>query len=153
MTQVENMIAKQMISVNGVDYRLRRDVSDPTSAFDHNRVVWQNTGCEALSDGVYYCWIVGVVPPENGSLEKPTQVIYIGFHNRKISIDPRTLTIHDLNRMNIYVADYSSFIQKFVTNYLASDSSESEDPQEQRDLVSPFPVVEVENESSIPTSK
>lgn len=137
MTQVEGRKPKQLINIDGIDYRLRRDAADPTSAFDHNRVFWINAGCTPVAANVNFCWILGIVTPTPNSLETPVSVVYAGFHPNKITMNPQSLTQQDLDRMHVYVGDARDFANKFARNFL----SMGEPAMDTREPISPYPSV------------
>lgn len=137
VTQINGAKIHQSISVAGVDWRLRKDATDASaSPFPHDRVIWQSAGCERISDQlpVFYCWIRGVIEPR-GALEKPVQVMYIGFHQNKITVLPNTIQQDDLDRMHVYIADDIGFAGAFVMKFLG----QAEPPQQEREPISPMP--------------
>lgn len=124
VTQFNGMSPKSSIYVNGIDWKLRRDATDSTTAFPHQRVNWMNAGCEPMGEGtVHYCWIMGVIAPTPGTLEKAISVMYIGFHPQKIVIAPNTVSQFDLNRMHIYTSDGSGFAFEFVNKFLGVEEN------------------------------
>lgn len=140
ITQVTGLQPKKQISIEGITYELRKNATDPSATFNHQRVSWINTGCEPLKSNpnIYFCWIMGVIPPNPGSLEKTTNVLYIGFHNQRISMTPTSLKHDDIERMHIYVSEYSDYIGKFVDKFLGNDLE-----REDRETISPWPHAEV----------
>lgn len=138
VTQFNGMQLKQHLRVAGQDWKLRRDATDATSSFPHSRVSWTNAGCDPIANTngqVYHCWIAGVIAPTPGTLERPVQVMYIGFHTQMIQVLPNTLTQADLDRMHVYISDGVMFAQDFVNSFLGLE----EPVATAREAVSPFP--------------
>lgn len=137
VTQFNGMKPKSSISVGGVEWALRRDATDSTTAFPHQKVSWLNAGCEPMADGrVHYCWIMGVIPPTPGTIERPVNVMYVGFHQFKITIAPNSISQSDLDRMHVYVSDNSDFAGEFVNKFLGLEPAQ---PVESRESISPWP--------------
>lgn len=124
----------QTIVMGGSVWKLRRDATDATAVFPHIRVGWLESGCEFIADDHdYFVWIRGVIEPKEGSIEKPLNVMYVGFHPEKISVKPNTIYETDINRMHIYVNDASGFALEFCNNFLGTDKPET------REGVKPYP--------------
>lgn len=139
VTQFNGMKPKQNINIGGVNWSLRRDATDSTAMFPHQKVSWLNAGCEPLGDGrFHYCWIMGVIPPTPGTIERPVNVMYIGFHQQRIMIAPHSVSQSDLDRMHVYVSDSSNFVGDFVGHFLGL---EPEQPATQRESISPWPTM------------
>ncbi len=138
ITQVDGLRPKERIEVSGVTYRLRKDATDPTASFNHQRVIWLNTGCEMInqSPSIHFCWIMGVVPPQPNTLEVPTSVLYCGFHKNKITMNPQSLTERDLECMHIYTCDARSFAFEFSQQFLSQGAV----TPPQRESITPYPV-------------
>lgn len=137
VTQFNGMTPKPLIQVGGLDWRLRRDATDSSTSFPHQRVSWVNAGCEPFGqDGIHYCWIMGVIPPNPGTLEKPINVMYIGFHSQKIAVIPNMITQADLDRMHVYICDASPFALSFVNTFLGFE----EVKPVSREAISPWPT-------------
>ena len=140
MTQIDEFTPPQTIIAQGIEWRIRKDATDPTANFDHSRVDWLNTGCEKKGVGIYACWILGLVPPDMGTIEKPLAVMYIGFTPERINMLRNTLTINDLNCMNIYSSDASTLISDFVDSYLHIDKPSSS--IDNKVSITPYPALE-----------
>lgn len=137
VTQFNGMKPKNSINMGGVEWTLRRDATDSTTVFPHQKVSWLNAGCEPMVDGrVHYCWIIGVIPPTPGTIERPVNVMYVGFHQFKITIAPNSISQADLDRMHVYVSDSADFAGDFVNKFLGL---EPEQPVAQRESISPWP--------------
>lgn len=137
VTQVNGLRPKEAIVMPGIEWRLRRDASDATTSFPHNRVVWINTGSDKLEGlSAHYCWILGVIPPAQGTLERPVSVMYVGFHQAKLAINPNTINQADLDRMHVYTADGSAFAHEFVGAFLGAQQPATAG----RETISPWPV-------------
>lgn len=154
VTQVTGLVPPSEVHLHGVTYKLKKDASDSSTTFAHHKVNWLNTGCEQLPEprhNAYFCWIYGIIPPTVGSLEKPLNVMYLGFHTKKIQIMPNTITQADIDRMHIYVADSTAFAMEFAENFLGIKPS----VVEERELISAWPNEVIEHgstESGTPTS-
>lgn len=145
VTQFNGMVPKTNLQVSGLDWRLRRDATDSSTTFPHQRVHWVNAGCEPFGlDGIHYCWIMGIIPPNPGTIEKPINVMYIGFHSQKITVTPNMVTEADLDRMHIYVCDASPFALAFVNEFLGYQ----EVKPTAREAIRPWPST-----GSIPTQE
>ena len=139
VTQFNGMRPRHNITIGGVTWNLRRDATDASMVFPHQKVSWLNAGCEPLGDGqVHYCWIMGVIAPTPGTLERPVNVMYIGFHHQRIMIAPHAVTAADLDRMHVYVSDGSNFVGEFVGKFLGI---EPEKPATERESISPWPTM------------
>lgn len=137
VTQFNGMRPRQNISIGGVLWSLRRDATDSSMVFPHQKVNWLNAGCEPLGDGqINYCWIMGVIAPMPGTIERPVNVMYVGFHNQRILIAPNSVSQSDLDRMHVYVSDSSNFVGEFVSKFLGI---EPEVPVTERESISPWP--------------
>lgn len=137
VTQVNGMKPKNSINMGGVDWTLRRDATDSTTMFPHQKVSWLNAGCEPMMDGrIHYCWIMGVIPPTPGTIERPVNVMYVGFHQFKITIAPNSVSQSDLDRMHVYVSDGTDFAGDFINKFLGM---QPEQPVEAREAISPWP--------------
>lgn len=138
VTQFNGMRPRQNIEIGGVNWSLRRDATDSSMMFPHQKVNWLNAGCEPLGDGqIHYCWIMGVIAPNPGTIERPVNVMYIGFHPQRIMIAPNSVTVSDLDRMHVYVSDSSNFVGEFVGKFLGT---EPEKPATARESISPWPT-------------
>ena len=80
---------------------------------------------------------MGVIAPTPGTIERPVNVMYIGFHPQKIIISPNSITQSDLDRMHVYVSDSAGFVSEFVGKFLGI---ESDQPATERERISPWPV-------------
>lgn len=136
VTQFNGMKPRNSIVMGGVEWSLRRDATDSTTMFPHQKVAWLNAGCEPMADGrVHYCWIMGVIPPTPGTIERPINVMYVGFHQFKINIAPNAIAQTDLDRMHVYVSDSSNFAGEFVEKFLGAQP----EPVTTREHISPWP--------------
>jgi len=136
VTQFSGMNPKALINIGGLDWKLRKDATDSSMSFPHNRVNWINAGCESLGENkAYFCWIMGIIPPNQGTLEKPISVMYVGFHPQRIAITPNMVTQIDLDRMHVYVSDASGFALNFANVFLGLD----EVKPVTREAISPWP--------------
>lgn len=138
VTQFNGMRPRQNIMIGGVNWSLRRDATDSSMVFPHNKVNWLNAGCEPLDGQIHYCWIMGVIAPTHGTIERPVNVMYIGFHQQRILIAPNSVTQSDLDRMHVYVSDSSNFVGEFVGKFLGI---EPEKPTTERDSITPWPTM------------
>lgn len=118
MTQIQGRQAPKNITVNGVSYTLKKDATDSTIAFPWSRLTFLNAGCDQISDKAFCCWIMGVIPPTAGSLEKPVSVFSIAFREDRILMAPQMLTPDDMSRMHYYTAEAGNFAHEFVQKFL-----------------------------------
>lgn len=137
VTQIQGQRAKELITVNGIPYRLKKDATDPTGYFPYEKMSWINAGCDKIAENAYCCWIAGVVPPAMGSLEKPVSVFALGFNSCAVPMSPAMLSREDMERMHFYTADYSDTARSFVEQFLGMQSSSPSQPN--REIMSPFP--------------
>lgn len=125
VSQVREVEAKQVIRIGNDEWRLKRDASDPSTNFAHERVNWVEQGCHKVFNHPFYaCWIKGVILPAPGSLEKSQYVMYVGFHTQQINMSPAFLTVDDLKCMHIYGRSEPHFPEEFVNSFLGLDPSE-----------------------------
>ena len=61
-----------------------------------------NAGCDKVTNNVYCCWILGIIPPTMGTLEKPVSVFTLGFNSAFIPMSPQTIGQQDMMRMHYY---------------------------------------------------
>lgn len=119
VTQINGKRAKQQIVVNGVTWTLKKDATDPSTIFPFEKISWLNAGCDPIEgSNIYCCWIIGVIPPTPGSLEKPVSVFTLGFNSVYIPMSPAYLTKQDMQRMHYYTSDYGDFTKSFINNFL-----------------------------------
>lgn len=144
VTQFNGMRPRHNIMIGGVNWSLRRDATDSSMMFPHNKVNWLNAGCEPLDGNIHYCWIMGVIAPTHGTIERPVNVMYIGFHSQRILMSPNGVTQSDLDRMHVYVSDSSNFVGEFIGKFLGI---EPEQPAVERESISPWPTMP-ENKST-----
>lgn len=72
----------------------------------------------------------------NLNIERPVNVMYVGFHQFKITIAPNSISQSDLDRMHVYVSDNSDFAGEFVSKFLGLEPAQ---PVESRESISPWP--------------
>lgn len=119
VTQINGKHAKSVIRVMGIDWHLKKDATDPSTIFPFEKMIWMNAGCDQVRDSnIYCCWIMGVIPPTPGSLERPVSVFTLGFNQCQIPMSPASLTKQDMQRMHYYTSDYGDFTKKFIDNFL-----------------------------------
>lgn len=117
------------ITVGGSIWKLRRDATDASMEFPHKRVNWLDSGCEYIADDHdHFVWIRGVIPAREGTIEKPLNVMYVGFHPEKISVMPNTIFVSDVERMHVYVNDSSGFAVEFCNQFLGVEKPEVREP-------------------------
>jgi hypothetical protein len=134
VTQIQAKQAPKQISVNGIDYRLRKDALSADPAFPYEKMNWLYAGCD-MAAGVYCCWIVGIIPPAPGTLERPVSVFALGFSPRQMLMSPTSLSATDMQRMHYYVADTGNLVQKFVSKFLGMEPATDNEPAG----ISPYP--------------
>lgn len=140
VTQLNGRKAKEHIIINGIDWHLKKDATDPSTIFPFERMSWLNAGCNQVSNNVYCCWILGVIPPNYGTLEKPVSVFTLGFNSTYVPMTPSALTKNDMMRMHFYTSDYTDFAKEFLTKFL--DIQSSEDKPLDRPEMTPFPEIQ-----------
>ena len=134
VTQIQAKQAPGLISVNGIDYKLRKDALSADPAFPYEKMHWLYAGCD-MAAGVYCCWIVGIIPPAPGTLERPVSVFALGFSPRQMLMSPTSLSATDMQRMHYYVADTGNLVQKFVSKFLGMEPATENEPAG----ISPYP--------------
>ncbi|QGH71285.1 hypothetical protein vBYenM636_32 [Yersinia phage vB_YenM_636] len=129
--------AKEHIKVAGREWRLRRDAFDPTTSFPHERVThFLDVGCSEVGAGIYSVWVVGLITPTQGTLERPVQVMYLGFANRVMAPSRE-----DLGKMHVYTCDSSTFAADFVSEFL----SDGDDAVTEKPVIMPYPENAAQN--------
>jgi hypothetical protein len=120
ITQFQGFQPKLELNVQGQVWRLRRDAADASTKFDFQGVLWQDAGNVPLNDKVQFIYLIGCIPPMPNSLERPSQVMAIGFlpGNHPVQVTPLTVSQADLSRCMVYTADSSMFAQTFAVSYL-----------------------------------
>lgn len=125
VSQIKEVDTKQVITIGGDEWRLKRDASDSSSNFAHERVNWIEQGCHGVFNQPFYaCWIKGVILPAPNSLEKSLYVMYVGFHSKQINMSPASLTVDDLKCMHIYGRSEPRFPEEFVNSFLGVEMIE-----------------------------
>lgn len=128
---------KKTINVNGRIYELRKDATDPTQSFPYQLMTPLNAGCTQIQQGSYCCWIRGIIPPRQGTIEKPMEVIALGFTPVEV---PSSGLMHPnvLQSMHYYVANDENFMRDFAMAFLGFGGV-----QQNQDVapvaISPFP--------------
>lgn len=108
---------QRTLTVHGRTYELRKDATDPTQQFPYGLIVPLNQGCTKLGDGQYCCWIRGVIPPRQGTIERPMEVVALGFTSFEVPSAAMSLQ-STLERMHYYVANDESFMADFAQQFL-----------------------------------
>lgn len=120
---MQNTVQKTL-TVHGRTYELRKDATDPTQTFPYSLMVPLNQGCTKLSEGRYCCWIRGVVPPRQGTIESPVEVVALGFSS--FDVPPAAMSLPStLERMHYYVARDDDFMASFAEQFLGIQSAAS----------------------------
>ncbi|MGL4517994.1 MAG: hypothetical protein ACRCUH_15045 [Shewanella sp.] len=123
VSQIREVETKPVIKIGNDEWRLKRDASDPSTTFAHDRVNWIEQGCDKVFNQPFYaCWIKGIILPSPGSLEKTQQVMYVGFHSKQIDMSPAFLTINDLKCMHVYTRSEPNFPSLFINSFLGIDA-------------------------------
>lgn len=143
VTQINGQKAKQTIMVNGVEWHLKKDATDPSTVFPYQRMQWINAGCDKVTNNVYCCWVLGIIPPTMGTLEKPVSVFTLGFNSAFIPMSPQTIGQQDMMRMHYYTSEYGDFARQFVTKFL---SAEQVKEITERPSMMPFPPPQIEEQ-------
>lgn len=113
---MQNQVQRKL-TVHGRTYELRKDATDPTQQFPYGLIVPLNQGCTKLGDGQYCCWIRGVIPPRQGTIERPMEVVALGFTSFEVPSAAMSLQ-STLERMHYYVANDESFMADFAQQFL-----------------------------------
>lgn len=125
VSQIREVETKQVIKIGNDEWRLKRDASDPSTTFAHDRVNWIEQGCDKVFNQPFYaCWIRGIILPSPGSLEKSQHVMYVGFHSNKIDMPPAYLTVNDLKCMHVYTKSEVNFPSLFINSFLGIEAVE-----------------------------
>lgn len=136
VSQIREVETKPVIRIGGNEWKLKRDASDSTSLFPHERVNWIEAGCHKVFNQPFYaCWIRGVILPAPNSLEQSQYVMYVGFHSKQISMSPAHLTVDDLKCMHIYSRAEPHFSEEFVNSFLGIEAADDVE----RETISPQP--------------
>lgn len=126
-------LVKKEIQLYGRTYELRKDATDPTQSFPMELVTVLNAGCTKVQDNGYCCWIRGVIPPREGTIEVPMEVVALGFS--PVEINPKFYTLNVLRGMHFYVANDNTFMSDFAGKFLDLQTAGTNDV-----ALSPFPV-------------
>lgn len=124
--------------VNGVTYALRKNAEDGSVVFDHPRVMPAMRSKVQVSKDLWAYYVTGTLAPHPGTLEKPMDVVYIGFHN--LDFDPMLLGPKDVMNMHVYVREGGHFGEAFVQGYLGIGQQGVAADNGQREPVRPYPV-------------
>lgn len=129
----------QRFEVNGATYSLRKNAEDPSVLFQHERVIPMHKFKVQVQKDVFAYGVLGILIPTPGTMEKPLDVVYIGFHN--MDFDPLALGPKDIHCMHIYGRDSGSLQEAFVSSFLNPDKPSAKEHVE-RPPVSPYIVSE-----------
>lgn len=132
----------QHFEVNGAQYSIRKNAEDPSVLFQHERVIPMHRFKVQVQKDVFAYGVMGILAPTPGTMEKPLDVVYIGFHN--MDFDPMALGPKDIHCMHIYGRDSGSFQDAFVSAFLNPTKMVSQEHVE-RPPVTPYIVSEVTN--------
>jgi len=133
----------QRFEVNGAQYSIRKNAEDPSVLFQHERVIPMHRFKVQVQKDVFAYGVLGILAPTPGTMEKPLDVVYIGFHN--MDFDPMALGPKDIHCMHIYGRDSGSFQEEFVSSFLNPIKAQPAEHVD-RPPVSPYIVSEVTNE-------
>lgn len=136
VTQLQERRAPRTININGIDYVLRKDALSSDNTFPYDKMVWLGAGSTQVL-GVWSCWIVGIIPPAQGSLENPVSVFALGFSDRKMVMSPAMISPMDMQRMHYYVASTDPFVDKFVNKFLGIEPATAGE----QSRITPYPEV------------
>lgn len=157
VTQLKRSPPERFV-VNGVTYALRKNAEDGSVVFDHPRVMPATRSKVQVSKDLWAYYVTGTLAPHPGTLEKPMDVVYIGFHN--LDFDPMMLGPRDVMNMHVYVRDGGNFGEAFVQGYLGIGPETSQGGAQHREPVRPYPVdqdttitSEQENDDAEPARK
>lgn len=138
VTQLKRTPPERFV-VNGVNYALRKNAEDGSVVFDHPRVVPSVRSKVQVSKDLWAYYVTGTLAPHPGTLEKPMDVVYIGFHS--LDFDPMMLGPQDVMNMHVYVREGGHFGEAFVQGYLGiGQAPAGQGATHQREPVRPYPV-------------
>lgn len=120
---MQNQVPRTL-TVHGRTYELRKDATDPTQQFPYSLIVPLNSGCTKIADGKFCCWVRGVIPPRPGTIERPMEVVSLGFAQFEVPSSALALP-GTLERMHYYVANDDSFMADFAGQFLGLPSAQS----------------------------
>lgn len=140
----------QRFEVNGATYSLRKNAEDPSVLFQHERVIPMHKFKVQVQKDVFAYGVLGILIPTPGTMEKPLDVVYIGFHN--MDFDPLALGPKDIHCMHIYGRDSGSLQEAFVSSFLNPDKPSAKEHAE-RPPVSPYIVSEDADGHSKPSEQ
>ncbi len=127
-------------TVNGAIYALRKNAEDGSVVFDHGRVAPSVRSKVQVSKDLWAYYVAGTMMPHPGTLEKPMDIVYIGFHN--MDFDPMLMGPRDVMNMHVYVREGGNFGEAFVQGYLGIGQAPAGQPgaSVEREPVRPYPV-------------
>lgn len=147
---MQNTVQKTL-TVHGRTYELRKDATDPTQQFPYALMVPLNQGCTKLADGQYCCWVRGVIPPRQGTIEVPMEVVALGFS--AFDVPPSAMSLPStLERMHYYVARDDDFMQLFASQFLGVSANAGSAPAAPAQPVEilPFPKEQAPQVQAMP---
>lgn len=126
--------------VNGAIYALRKNAEDGSVVFDHARVAPSVRSKVQVSKDLWAYYVAGTMMPHPGTLEKPMDIVYIGFHN--MDFDPMLMGPRDVMNMHVYVREGGNFGEAFVQGYLGIGQAPAGQAgaSVEREPVRPYPV-------------
>lgn len=135
------MQIQRTLNVHGRVFELRKDATDPSQSFPYQLVTPLNAGCTKINDNSFCCWVRGIIMPRQGTIEKPMEVVGLGFSNVPIP-DSQIMHISTVQSMHFYVASDESFMQDFANAFLGVQSVGGGQAQSQPVALTPFPSQE-----------
>ena len=131
---------KKVIVVNGRQYELRKDATDPTQQFPYQLVTPLNSGCIRMQNNSYCCWIRGIIPPRQGTIEKPMEVVALGFTPIEVT-SASLLNPSVMQSMHYYVANDENFMRDFAFEFLGLSHGIQANNGTSPVEISPFPIL------------
>lgn len=111
---------RESIVVNGVEFHLRRDASDPSQIFPYERVNWINAVSAPIEGqpNTFMNIVYGLIPPRPNTLERPVSTVFVSFSRNQRQLHPSMIKPEEIQCFHVYCTDGLPFAQAFMNEFL-----------------------------------
>lgn len=111
---------RESIVVNGVEFHLRRDASDPSQIFPYERVNWINAVSAPIEGqpNTFMNIVYGLIPSRPNTLERPVSTVFVSFSRNQRQLHPSLIKPEEIQCFHVYCTDGLPFAQAFMNEFL-----------------------------------